>query len=601
MMGSNTFPDYIIIGGGTSGLVVANRLSENPNAQVLVLEAGKDLTADPRVNVPAFWTALLGSEADWQYQSVPQQGLVNRSVKEPQGKALGGSSAINGQAFIAPAQADIDAWAKLGNPGWAWKDLAPSLKKAYTLVLPEDQETRDHLGIDWINDEYRGTSGPVKVSFPGLVQNPLCKAWIDTFRGLNKVTSGDPFSGNSMGGYSNTATVDPANKVRSYAGSAYGVPVLQRPNVRIITDAQVQKILTTKTNTGTVKATGVVVSVDGKKETFTPNKEVILAAGVFNTPKLLELSGIGNKRILEKNGIDVVLDLPGVGENMQDHLMTGVSYEVVDGVMTGDPLMRQEPEAIALAQQLYTEHKAGLFTIGGMQSHAFMPTAGDDATGLLDRLPKAQTSGDVEHYEIVRSILEHPDGSSAGWFMFLAQANLHEGGKSFVGAKLLPENYVSLGCAQSHPFSRGSTHISSADASSPPQIDPRYFSHPADLEIMARHVQALETKLRASKELAPFFKPDGKRNHPDSFHIGKLEGAKRYVLDTATSSYHTCGSTAMLPREKGGVVDTELVVYNTENLRVVDASVFPLIPRGNILSSVYAVAEKAADVIKGVS
>lgn len=236
-----------------------------------------------------------------------------------------------------------------------------------------------------------------------------------------------------------------------------------------------------------------------------------------------------------------------------------------------------------------------------MQSHAFMPTAGDDAVGLLDRLPKAQTPGDEEHYEIVRSILDDPEGSSAGWFMFLAQANLHEGGKSFVGAKLLPENYASLGCAQSHPFSCGSTHISLSDPDSPPEIDPRYFSHPADLEIMARHVQALENKLRASKELAPFFKPDGKRNHPDSFRIGDLHGAKKYVLDTATSAYHSCGSTAMLPREKGGVVDLKMIVHNTENLRVVDASIIPLIPRGNILSTVYAVAEKAADIIKAAS
>lgn len=183
-------PDYIIIGGGTSGLVVANRVSEDPDVQVLVLEAGKDLSADPRVNTPALFTALMGSDADWQHQSVPQSGLGGRVIREPQGKALGGSSAINGQAFIAPAQSDIDAWAKLGNPGWDWAGLAPSYKKSYTLIPPPDQATLDHLGIDWINDEYRGTSGPIKVSFPGIVQNPLCKAWIDAFRGLNKVTTG---------------------------------------------------------------------------------------------------------------------------------------------------------------------------------------------------------------------------------------------------------------------------------------------------------------------------------------------------------------------------------------------------------------------------
>ena len=182
-------PDYIIIGGGTSGLVVANRISEDPNVRVLVLEAGKDLTTDPRVNIPALFTTLLGSDAAWQCQTLPQPGLGGRSIKEPQGKAVGGSSAINGQAFIAPAQADIDAWAKLGNPGWDWAGLVPSYKKSYTLIPPPDQATRDHLGLDWIDSECHGTAGPIKVSFPGTVHNPLCKAWIDAFRGLNKVTN----------------------------------------------------------------------------------------------------------------------------------------------------------------------------------------------------------------------------------------------------------------------------------------------------------------------------------------------------------------------------------------------------------------------------
>lgn len=182
----------------------------------------------------------------------------------------------------------------------------------------------------------------------------------------------DPFSGNSVGGYSNAATVDPVTKTRSYASSAYGIPALQRPNFHLVTGATAHKILFEKTS-GDVTATGVLASVEGEMKTFSATKEVILAAGVFNTPKLLELSGVGNEELLKKFDIPVVINNPGVGENLQDHVMTGISCEVVEGVMTGDPLMRQEPKAMQTAQQLYFEHKQGPFTIGGMQSHAFMP------------------------------------------------------------------------------------------------------------------------------------------------------------------------------------------------------------------------------------
>lgn len=404
-------------------------------------------------------------------------------------------------------------------------------------------------------------------------------------------------SGNSIGGYGNAASVDPVTKTRSYAGSTHGIELLQKRNVKILTGATVQKIIFSKSTGDDVTATGVEVIVDGQTTIYNASKEVILAAGVFNTPKLLELSGIGQKSLLEKHNIPVVVESSGVGENLQDHLMTGVSFEAADNVMTGDPLMRQEPEALAQAQELYVKHQAGPFTIGGMQSHAFM-TLDSDYRSLAGDATTPPVI-DQQHHETVGSILEQPGSCSAAWFMFLAQANLHESGKTFVGTNLMAENFISLGCSQSHPFSRGTTHISAAEPTAVPDIDPKYFSHPADLEIMARHVQELE-KLRNTKELEPFLKPNGKRNHPDAFHIGYLEGAKKYVLDTATTTYHTCGTVAMLPKEKGGVVDKNLKVYGTNNLRIVDASIFPLIPRGNIMSTVYAVAERAADIIKRV-
>ena len=198
----------------------------------------------------------------------------------------------------------------------------------------------------------------------------------------------------------------------------------------VLTGAKVHKILFANTNTG-LRATGVEVSFEDQVQTYTAVNEVILAAGTFNTPKLLELSGIGSKKVLEQYGIPISLDLPGVGENLQDHLMTGVSYEVVEGVITGDPLMRQEPEALALAQKLYVEHQAGPLTIGGVQSHAFMPTPGSDQSELLNNYPP--DSKNAEYYNVIRSILDSADECSAAWSMFLAQANLHKGAKSFVG------------------------------------------------------------------------------------------------------------------------------------------------------------------------
>lgn len=350
----------------------------------------------------------------------------------------------------------------------------------------------------------------------------------------------------------------------------------------------------------------MTASVKGETKTFHATKEVILAAGAFNTPKLLELSGVGNENLLSELEIPVVVHSPGVGENLQDHLMTGVSFEVVDGVLTGDPLIRQEPEALQLAQKLYFEQQTGPFASGGVTSNAFMPIlefAGAEGherqraffTDLFEKYPAKPE--DTEYVDTVRSIVENPEECSAAWFMFLAQANLHETGTSFVGSKLDPGNFASLGCILSHPFSRGSSHISSSSIDAVPRIDPGFFSHPADLEIMARHVQALET-LRQTEGLSKFLKPDGKRNHPDSFNIKDLEVAKKYAFDTALTAYHTCGTAAMLPKEKGGVVNDKLIVYGTNNLRIVDSSIFPLIPRGNPQSLVYAVAEKAADIIK---
>ncbi|KAH8424843.1 GMC family oxidoreductase [Aspergillus melleus] len=591
--------DYVIIGGGTAGLILAARLSENSTKSIVVLEAGSNHLDDPRVNIPALWTTLMGSEADWQLQTVPQAGLGDRVIKEPQGKLLGGSSGINGQAFIAPSKAGIDAWSKLGAKNWLWENLHPYYKKSYTIQVPDDA-TSEHIGISWLDRSFNGTSGPLKVSFPAVIQDPLCKAWVDTFKATGHSITTDPFSGRSTGGYSNLAAVDSETKTRSYAASAYGRPTMERANVRIVTEALVQRIIFEGLNEPDVTATGVKVAVQGQTRIINANAEVIVCAGALSTPKLLELSGIGNEEILRQHNIPIIVNNPNVGENLQDHLMSGISFEVVDGVVTGDALLRQEQDAVQEAMKLYMEHKAGPMTIGGVQSSSFMPLVdfqGPTSTTLMNDYLDGFLSDCSYRDQAICEILEQPGAPTCSMFMLLAQVNLHEAsGKGFVGQDLQPGSYLSMGVIQSMPFSRGRVHIASSDPNDKPIVNPRYFSHPADLEIMARNLQDVE-KLHKVEPLAKFLKPDGRRNHRDAF-LTDLDSAKKYLRDTATTTYHSSGTAAMLPREKGGVVDDQLRVYGTSNLRVCDASIFPLIPAANIMSTVYAVAERAADIIK---
>ncbi|KAI9714895.1 MAG: hypothetical protein M1820_000184 [Bogoriella megaspora] len=604
----DVIPDYVIIGGGTAGLVVASRLSEDPDTSVVVLEAGENHLNDPRVNIPAFWSSLVGTELDWQFLSLTQPGLGDRAVRLPQGRLLGGSSGLNGQTLVAPSKAGIDMWANLGNPGWDWASLKPFYAKFYTLELP-DEATQRHLGLQWLDNEVNGTSGPIKTSFTGVIDNPMPKAWVESFQNLNLGTTADPFSGESIGAYSNMSTVDGESKMRSYAASGYAAPAMSRPNLKIIYGAEVRKILV-KNSEPDVQAYGVSYVINGEIHSIEANREVILAAGVFQSPKLLELSGIGGQKLLSAHGIDVIIDNPNVGENLQDHLMTGISFELTDGISTADPLMRREPQALKAAQAQYQNEKKGPFCIGGIGAHAYLPVSElvdaerkQRQADILAKLPLFTTEDDKVariHEEAVRKVIESGDDGSGSLFLVLAQGVTHENEATAEhGPIYQPGNFASIGCIQTHPFSTGWSHISSKDPSAKPDIDPCYFSHPLDLELMSRHL-LMCVKIRETEPISHYFKPNGKRNHAKA-HIRTLDDAKRYLVETAKTAYHCCGTCSMRPKDQGGVVDSKLTVWGTRNLRVVDASVFPFISRGNTMSTVYAVAEKAADLIKTAS
>ena len=535
-----------------------------------------------------------------------QSQLHGRVLGYPQGRVLGGTSALNAEAFIAPSENGINHWSDSGNPGWDWKTISPYYEKCHTPIVPPE-EVCAHFGLDYLlerNDE--SGSGPIKTSYTGILENPLGKAWADTFQTLNYGLTDDPVSGEATGGFANATTVDPATKERSYSASAYFSPVQNRPNLRLLTGSEVEQI-TLDNKSGLAVANGVVVTVDGERQVFTPKREVILAAGTMNSPKILELSGIGNRDMLQSHGIDVVIENPNVGESLQDHPMTGISFEAKDDVETLDGLIRQDPKAIGAAMEAYQINKSGPFSGASINSFAFMPVVQFQSSDgrlalnhlLETQLPRQSKTGQSTEEEFIGSVISSADKSSVVYLMFPAQANFGAEASDIEDDPKREKsgNYTTICALLSYPLSRGSVHIRSASIKDKPTIDPNFLNHPMDLEVFAYHLQFLES-LSTTEPLKSLLKPQGLRIPEWAPTRPDLEAAKDYLGQTVTAGWHPVGTCAMRPRDKGGVVNERLIVHGTTNLRVVDASIMPLICRGNTQSTVYAVAERAADLIK---
>ena len=415
---------------------------------------------------------------------------------------------------------------------------------------------------------------------------------------LGHRATGDPFSGKITGAYTNAASIDPETRQRSYAASAYWAPVKTRPNLSLITGARVLKIILEGTAPAVV-AVGVEYTCNGEARTVKARHEVILSAGALHSPKILELSGIGDPELLSSLSIPVVIGNRYVGENLQDHPMCGLSFEVNDGLETLDDILRQDPGAIQRVMEQYATSKSGPLASGGIFSYAFL--------GLQDTLPSL--TSDVSYpadthplkpaqTKYYKQLLENPEESTAGFFTYAAQGNFGtDSGESLMRSGFLPGSYYSVAICLLQPLSRGYVHIQSADPQAPVRVDPRYLSHPLDLEVFARHMSYI-SKIVATEPLASLLKVNGRRNAAAPADIADVEAMKEYLTKTAMSSWHPTSTCPMLPLDKGGVVNERLVVHGTSNLRVVDASVFPITTRGNPMATVYAVAERAADLIK---
>ncbi|KAJ4391876.1 hypothetical protein N0V93_005496 [Gnomoniopsis smithogilvyi] len=592
--------DFVIIGGGTAGLVLATRISEHQSlGRVLVLEAGDDQTDDMRVNLPPMWTTLIPTASNWALETVPQAGLFNRKGSLASGRLLGGSSGLNGLSFAPPSKSVVDAWVGLGNPGWEWERFFQSFSKSFSLP--------------------NSGKGPLKLSFPDDDEEwKWPSTWRETLRTLGYPVDVDIYglAGEHCGATLVADSINPFTKQRSYVANDYYGQAKTRANLTVKTGAEVQKILfdEAKDNDGNYRATGVLYNdKDGQTHTVTATKELIITAGTPHSPRLLEVSGIGNKSLLQSRGMtNVIVDNPSVGENLQNHVLCSQSYELAPtqekGFDTMDSLARQDPAAMGAAMEAYTQRQNGPFSRSGANATALLPLPGMQNGHLepvLDTLLSQTGSASTDdvkqsfarrHESFVRSLLDSPAGPSGHYLTFAGFAVVTDDG-SMAPSPPGDAKYFTIMVSLAHPLSRGSIHVSSDSVKSPPTVNPNYLSNPLDLEVLARHFQFVASTLTKAEPLTSRITRKLGNTSVSADELEEMEKAKDFLTKHATGAAHYVGTCSMMPRELGGVVDPKLRVYGCANLRVCDASIVPIIPSSNIQATVYGVAEHGAEII----
>lgn len=590
--------DILLVGAGSAACLLASRISQSlPDSQILILEAGTHIQNDPKILTPGLSASLQSdSTYDWQYVSAPEAGLRGRRVKHPRGKLVGGTSAINSHSIVFPNE--------------EWQDRIAGL-------LSDEEEAREwgtqgmrECYERWqaegptavVNDGKKGAQERVKTSFPRQL-DVLQRKWLEAFEELGHETQRTKFGTSIPGALTIANALDGERGERSHAGTAFLEPALERGNVTLKTGVKVDRIVfdDARSADGRFNARGVVYTCQGEEHIIYA-QEIVLCAGVFESPAILERSGIGSREVLAAVNVPVLYELPGVGENLQDHLNCSLSCEVQDSIPTLDKAV-QDPGARKAALIEYEQSRTGRMAEGPAHSFAFTPlqiletpSEIQELISIVDHHIKQEINPSLRaQYSIIRKTIESPTEATATTFMLRSQRNRDT--HAFPSAPpFVDGNFVTAVAMLAHPFSRGSCHIS---ASSPqqPTINFNYLSHPLDVEIFARHMRLIE-RLFQRPIFTAMRKLDGKRL-PRSFPrpIESLEEAKDILAVNAATNYHPCGTCSMMREELGGVVDGRLRVYGTGNVRVCDASVLAIIPRGNILSAVYGFAEKAAELI----
>ncbi|KZT72989.1 GMC oxidoreductase [Daedalea quercina L-15889] len=592
--------DYVIVGGGTAGLTIAARLLEHTDNSVLVLEAGEPNLDDPKILLGGGWGSTVGdSKYDWAFMTTPQVHCNNRQMLWSRGKGLGGSSAMNFYAWIKPPAADIDAWEELGNSGWNWKTYMKYTLRAEGFTAASEDQLKEYAHTH--NIEYRGQSGPIKTTVP-VTPLQINKFFLEAAQKQGLPLLEDAYGGNTAGCWEGSANLDRKSKwTRSYAATAYYLPHKDNPKFKVLTEAIGAKVLFGDAKDGDdLIATGVEFIHDGRTYKAHAKKEVILAAGALKSPQLLELSGVGRRDVLDKVGVPLKLELPGVGENLQDHTFVGISYELDPNVSHKTADLFRNPEFAKEQVRLQDLDQENLHRLG-ITAFGYVPLQLASPNGSLDIVDKmtayveekkksgALPPGLAEQWDIQLRVLKDPTLPDVeviafpAWLTFVSQP---EPGKC----------YLTTLCVTQHQFSRGSVHSKNNDPLEQPDIDPNTFSVPYDLDVFVENVKFA----RRLAETEPF--KSGIVREVDPGATAKTdEEIKEYLRKCCNTCYHACGSLSMLPRKKNGVVDPKLKVYGTKNLRVADMSIVPLEVAAHTQATAYYVGEYMADILTGAA